>query len=948
MQHPEGIHDGDGLTFDQLAESLPQIVWVARPDGQLTYLSPPWYVYAGTTPEGSLGGNWSLFLHPDDKARAEARWRLALETGDPYDVEFRIRRADGAYRWFLVRANPWRDASGRVARWFGTCTDIEDAKLAREDAARERESLRVTLASIGDAVIVTDADGRITFLNAVAGELTGWGGDAVGRPLAEVFRIAQEETREPIEDPVARVLRLGSVVGLANHTSLFTRDGREIAIDDSAAPIRDAEGRISGAVLVFRDITGRRRAERAAEERARVTAFEAAVGAALTRRHELSEMLQECCARIVEHLDGAFARIWTLSEDGATLELLASAGLYTHLDGPHSRVPVGRFKIGLIAAEGVPHLSNDVPNDPSVGDPEWARRAGMVAFAGYPLKIDDRTVGVMAMFARHRLPEATLDALATMANGVALGIERKRVEEATRASEDRFRSAFEHAAVGMALTDLDGRFLRVNRAFSTISGYDEDELRALDLLSITHADDVPEKVRQLGRLLAGEVPTFVIVKRYVRKGGESVWVQNSVSLVRDGRGAPAKIVALVEDITGRKRAEEESARLLELEQEARARAEAVQAEVEDAGRAKDRFLAMLSHELRTPLTPVLLTATAVLGDPATPEDMRPTWEMIRQNIGLEARLIDDLLDVMRTISGKMPYHFEVIDAHALIRQTLEIVRSDIHEKRLHLESRLEAGRSYVNGDPARLTQAFWNLVKNSVKFTGEGGRITIVTRNEGDSLIVEVSDTGIGIEPAALTKIFNAFEQVEDSVTREFGGLGLGLAITKSVVDSHNGTIEARSEGRDKGATFQVNLMTVAPTNAERAPRGGGFVAERRAFKILLVEDDAMTCRVMATLLRGAGHAITTATSYADALAAASPDFDLVISDVGLPGRSGFDLMRELRARHGLLGIALTGFGQDEDIRKGRDAGFVLHMTKPVDFAKLDEMIQRVGLTIQP
>jgi len=811
------------IPFDLLAESLPQLLWAARPDGHLDYFNGRWYDYTGMTAEESRGPGWSRALHPEDRGRAEARWGLATATGEAYEIEYRLRRRDGAYRWFLGRALPAVDGGGRVIRWSGTCTDIDDLKRAGEALGRERESFRLTLASIGEAVIVTDPRGRVTFLNGVAETLTGWpAGEASGLALPEVFRIVNEASREPAEDPVARVIRSGKDLGLANHTVLIARDGREAAIDDSAAPILDADGGVAGVILVFRDIGERRAEEIAAEERGRLTAFAAESGQALTRDRALPAMLRDCCEGMVRHLGAAFARIWTVDDEGKFLELKASAGCYTQIDGAHARVPVGRDKIGRIARDRAPHLTNDVPNDPRVGDPGWARREGIVAFAGYPLLVEDRLVGVMALFARRRLTRATLAAMETVADGVAVGIERKRVE--ARRTE------------------------------------------------------------------------LFVAERSARVAAET----------------------------------------------ARAQAEAARAEAESAGRSKDRFLAMLSHELRTPLTPVLLTATALLDDPSTPPEIRPAWEMVRHNIGLEARLIDDLLDVMKTISGKMPYHFEVVDAHDLIRQALEIVRSDIHGKGLRLATELGAGLSHVKADPARMTQALWNLVKNSVKFTAEGGGISVRTRNEGDRLIVEVADTGIGIEPAALVRIFNAFEQVEDSVTRQYGGLGLGLAISKSVVDSHQGTLRATSPGPGRGATFIIDLITVAPLAEDRAGRAPGVV-ERRPFAILLVEDDAMTCRVMATLLRNAGHSVTTASSYSTALAVASADFDLVISDVGLPERNGFELMRELRARHGLLGIALTGFGLDEDIRKGRDAGFIIHMTKPVDFAKLDDAIQTVG-----
>lgn len=367
---------------------------------------------------------------------------------------------------------------------------------------------------------------------------------------------------------------------------------------------------------------------------------------------------------------------------------------------------------------------------------------------------------------------------------------------------------------------------------------------------------------------------------------------------------------------------------------------------ESASRAKDQFLATLSHELRTPLTPVLLSATAALVDPKTPAILLPTFEMIRRNIELEARLIDDLLDVMRIIRGKMPFQFEVVDVHTLIRQAVETCRGEALDKRLDLALDLGATEPYVNGDPARLQQVFWNLIKNAAKFTPEGGRITLRTFNRNERIIVEVTDTGAGIDPELLPRIFNAFEQGANSEAQKLGGLGLGLAICRSVAEAHGGSVTARSEGRNKGATFALELTTVpeALRGTPPARPAVGDSAVYRPRKLLLVEDDPMTLRIMARLLHGVGHDVTVASGYQAALDVARDDIEIVISDIDLPDGSGFDLVQHLRDRYpGLAAIALTGFGMDEDVDKSRAAGFAMHLTKPIDFPRLEAAIESIA-----
>jgi CheY-like chemotaxis protein len=259
---------------------------------------------------------------------------------------------------------------------------------------------------------------------------------------------------------------------------------------------------------------------------------------------------------------------------------------------------------------------------------------------------------------------------------------------------------------------------------------------------------------------------------------------------------------------------------------------------------------------------------------------------------------------------------------------------------------LAASASHVQGDPARLQQVLWNLIKNAVKFTPEEGSVSIRTRNEGDPprLVVTVADTGIGIDPETLPRIFNAFEQGESSTTRRFGGLGLGLAISRSVVEAHGGTIEVQSPGKDQGATFEVALKTVAPP----APRGSSGPAQtdemRPSLKILFVEDDPPTRRIMAQLLQLRQYRVTAVSNLKAALEVGrSEEFDILVSDIGLPDGTGWELIRALSAERPIRAIALTGFGMDDDVRRCQEAGFVAHLTKPVDFARLDELIRSVA-----
>ncbi|HEX7180463.1 MAG TPA: ATP-binding protein [Thermoanaerobaculia bacterium] len=368
---------------------------------------------------------------------------------------------------------------------------------------------------------------------------------------------------------------------------------------------------------------------------------------------------------------------------------------------------------------------------------------------------------------------------------------------------------------------------------------------------------------------------------------------------------------------------------------------------EAANRAKDQFLAVLSHELRTPITPVLMTAIRLGQDPSLPETLREEVERIRRNAELQVKLIEDLLDLTRIAHGKVELHFEAVDVHALVRHAVEVYcASQAHRKKIRCSLRDEALERHVWADPVRLQQVLWNLVQNAVKFTPDGGTVEVRTWNPGPGrLAIEVADSGIGIEPDVLPRLFDAYEQGRRALARRFGGLGMGLALCKHLVELHQGTLTASSAGPGKGATFTLEFSVVLPQSAkveailDTRPDG----PLRRPLRILLVEDHEDTLHVMAELLELSRHEVARAASMASALRlAASRPFDLLVSDLGLPDGSGLDLMRRVRELYGMKGIAVSGFGTAEDIQLSREAGFLEHLVKPVYPSKLKEAIARV------
>jgi len=502
--------------------------------------------------------------------------------------------------------------------------------------------------------------------------------------------------------------------------------------------------------------------------------------------------------------------------------------------------------------------------------------------------------------------------------------ERREAERALRASEKQLRFVTDHAeTMLLAQCDAQERFLFVNAPYAARYGKTREQLIGHTVRETIGERAYAVMAERVAAVLRGEEIKCEVEMPY---DTGARWMNFSLIPDVSVEGQVKSFLAVIQDVTERKKAE------IILEKAKRA--------AEEANRAKDQFLAMLSHELRTPLTPVLMTVAALQRDPVIGDELRGDLELIERNVTLEARLIDDLLDLTRITHGKLELQSDAVDIHGVLDHALSISAADVQDKNLSVSRDYSATEHHSWADAARVQQVFWNLIKNAVKFTPDGGHLSVNTRNDGDWVVIEISDTGIGIDPANISRIFGAFEQVSRTITASYGGLGLGLAISKRVIDQHGGTISASSPGVGAGATFTIKLPVIATSLLEGPiylldPKRGST-----GCRILLVEDHEDTARVLRRILDSAGHRVTVAGSVETAKAvAASNTFDLVISDLGLPDGSGLDLMRHLREHHTLPGIALSGYGMEEDIGLSKDAGFSEHLTKPVDWDRLREAI---------
>ena len=882
--------------FRALVAASSQIVWLANAQGEMIESdSSSWEDFTGQTVAQRQGPGAFEAVHPEDRGMAVGRWKESLATGSNFQAEYRLRRTDGVYRWMDVEAVAVRNPDGSIREWVGMNTDI----TARKTVTRRLQSSLLRYRSLFEAsqdgiLIIDFATRKITEANPFIAQLLGYErGELLGRELGETGLLQENGAAESAFQQLART-------GYAHYENLTleTRTGARREVEVMAT--RYEEGPQQVVQCNIRDITDRKHAEealRASEERYRAL-FE--LGPVGVYSCTLSGRIEQFNQRAVE--------LWGRDPDpqnpddrfcGALRLYRPDGNPLAHAESPMAEVATGRV--------------------PEVNDTEVVME-----------RPDGSRVTVVVNIRALRNKRGELMGAIECFYDIT---ERKQVDLALRESEARYRTLFNSIDQGFCVLDIildpdgnavDFRFVEVNPSFEKQSGLRNAIGRSMRELAPNH-----------------EAHWFAIFGR-VARSGEPIRFVNEAKVLRRWFDVYAfklphfsgtRVAILFQDITAQRADSHELARV---------RDEAVA-----ASRAKDHFLATLSHELRTPLNPVLLLASTNALNESLAEEIRADFETISHNVSLEARLIDDLLDLTRISSGKLRMESVVCDVHALLREAIAIVHTDIVQKKIRLALDVPAAPARLRGDPTRLQQVFWNILRNAIHFTPVAGAIRIAVRTlaEPDRVVVTITDTGPGLSAADLERIFDAFAQAEPEpgLPRRAGGLGLGLAISRKMTELHAGSIHATSPGPGKGASFIVELPLMAPAEggevapaapAKSPPRSNPARAQRR---ILMVDDHVPTLRTLRTVLERQGYKVHSAGSLAEAMKVARRHpLDILISDIGLPDGEGHDLLKQLLTLHpNLQSIAVSGYGSAEDVEKSRHAGFGAHLTKPIDITVL-------------
>ena len=851
-------------------------------DGRYLKVNPAMCEITGYAAEELMGMTMSDLTHLDDRARDAEIFASFLSGGTPiYENDKRYVRKDGSVRWVAATARMVMDADGRPLHTVGIVQDITDRKRAEAESQNAQQQIATTLESITDGFMRFDRDWRMVYVNAEAERMVRLAREEmIGRSFWELFP-ATVGTK--IESEYKRAVAQQAAIELEHYYGPL---GGWYSIRGYPTP----DG---GLTIYFQDITVRKEGE------------------AELRKSE---------ARFRVGIDAVSDIVWTNDAKGMMASEQVAWGNFTGQDRE--------------SYQGYGWSNAIHPDDAQPTIDAWNEAvAGKKNFA-FEHRVR-RHDGQWRLCTIRAVP--VLDELGDISEWVGVHTDitdRVEAENALRMSEARLSGILRRSPAGIVQTDAAGCMTLVNPRWCEMFGHSEAELLGRTILEITHPSSVAPTAAAFGRLAAGG-PDFQIEKAYCRKDGSVLRAQSNVAAIRSPAGEFLGLIAVVLDISERLRSEEELRRLA--------------AELSEADRRKDVFLATLAHELRNPLAPIRNGLQVMKLSRNNGEALEKVRAMMDRQVSQLVRLVDDLLDVSRIAQEKVELRKERVELRAVIDAAVETSRPAIEQAGHELAVVVPNEPIFVDGDPTRLAQVVSNLLNNSAKYTHRGGRILLTAGREDGTAVVSVKDDGIGIPPAMLDKVFVMFTQVDRTLEKTTGGLGIGLSLVKGLLEMHGGTIVAKSDGEGMGSEFVVRLPVVMSDVAgpDRPNKQTSEVLLSTLRRILVVDDNVDAAETLGQVLEMLGNEVRTANDgEAGVEVAAQFRPDVVLMDIGMPKLNGYEAARRIRQHswsRGMVLVALTGWGQDDDRKKSADAGFDHHLVKPVKMDALTKLLS--GLT---
>ncbi|MEH2044474.1 hybrid sensor histidine kinase/response regulator [Nostoc sp.] len=976
--------------YRSLAEASASIVWRAAPWGNVVDDIPTWQAFTGQNPEQYKGWGWVKALHPEDRASIAEIWKQAFPTRSVAVAEYRVLRHDGEYRYMNIRGVPILDEIGEIREWVGMCVDITERKQAEANLRESEACFRLLAENSTDIISRHTVDGILLYVSPACYTVLGYQPEElVGHPSHELVHpddLVEIARNYPVNGDLPDIY---TVTHRARHY-----EGHYIWLEATIRAIRDRQTQeILEMQASSRNITKRKQVE---EEQRFLAEASGILAASLDYETTLAglarlavpEIADWCLVDIISD-NQLLRRVAATHANPEKQELVEQLQNYppdlAQTAGVAEVIQTGKSQIiHLISDQQIQEATHNASHFKILQ--ELNPTSGM----SVPLILRGRVLGVMTLVSSsgRRYNTKSLMLAEELAGRAAIAVDNARLyREAQQSQQAALRAASRTtrlqaitAALSESLTPtqvaeviveqgmaaLGASFVFV--ALLTQSGTELEIVRTVGeqqeivdssrRFSINAPAPLAEAVRTKQPIW--QKPTETRVARYSNLAQEyaqynyGAWI--SIPLIIEGRAIGGMSLAFTEiqkfnqddrafmlALAQQCAQAMERARLYEAEQTARKAAE-------NANRIKDEFLAVLSHELRSPLNPILgwskLLQTKKLDEKTIPQALKT----IERNAKLQAQLIEDLLDISRILQGKISLNIYPVDLTSVISAAMETVRLSAEAKSIEMHISLEPNLGQVLGDSSRLQQIVWNLLSNAVKFTPEGGRVDIrlssCSKSNSNSAIIQVSDTGKGIDPNFLPYVFEYFRQENSSTTRKFGGLGLGLAIVRHLVELHGGTVQVESEGEDRGATFTVRLpliqnqLEIKQDNSNSEPS-----SNLNGVKILVVDDDTDTREFIVFLLEQYGANVTAVTSANEALAALAQSLpDILLSDIGMPEVDGCMFMRQLRtlpAEQGgqIRAIALTAYAGEMNAQQVLRAGFNKHIAKPVEPSELVDAI---------
>lgn len=900
--------------FRDLADNISQFAWMAEADGWIFWYNRRWFDYTGTTLEEVQGWGWQQVHHPGHLERVVKKVSHCFATGQVWEDTFPLRSKDGQYRWFLSRAIPLRDDQGQVVRWFGTNTDITELRRTEIVLKRVTERLNTALKSAPITLFNQDQDLRYTWIYNPTYDYS------VEEIIGQLDEdLVSAETAAYLRQLKQQVLDTG--VGLRREVKIESTY-YDLTID----PIENSQNAIVGITCAAVDISRRMKLE--------------------AKRKQAEETLRQSEDRLRMAVESARIGIWDWNllthelvwdarckamfglppeADDVTIELFFK-GLHPE---DHNRVE--RIVQAALDPRGEGSFNVDYRTiGLEDGIERWLSAKGQVyfqadrtpqRFTGTVLDITDRKRFEQVLMESEAIAVARAEELAVLMETTPAAIWIAHDPQCQEMTANQMAHQLMQTKPGVTMTETTVNGGNPPLLFQQTQIGQDLLLQNLPLQkAIRTRQEVTEEIE------------------YTLPDGSVRHIYGRAVPLYDPTGEVRGAIAGFAEITALKESERERERLLQRERLARE-------EAEQANRLKDEFLAVLSHELRSPLNPILGWSRLLQTHQLTAEKTAQALAVIERNARLQAQLVDDLLDLARILRGKLHLDHKPVNLAFVIKAALDTVKTAAANKAIALRLDLDNDLQVI-GDAARLQQIVWNLVSNAIKFTPEQGQVSIRLRRVNHHAEMTVTDTGIGISPDFLPCIFESFRQEDISITRQHGGLGLGLAIVRCLVAAHQGTITADSAGEGEGASFTVRLPL---------PRGKSLPAPEAALseweldlagvRILAVDDSPDTRELLMVLLQQHGAEVITASSAAEALAllqTAQPD--VLISDIGMPEIDGYSLIRQIRALPTESGgqipaIALTAYAREDDRQRALDSGYQRHLAKPLDVATLVQTV---------